>query len=249
MRHKLLQLVRGVLTIWLLNWGAMTGYAEAAIQQEAIVSGSVTDKQTGEQLAGATVLVKSTGRTTVTNNEGAFSITAPGQDTLVVTFVSYERLEIPIMGRERLTIALEVTSDALDEVVVVGYGTQKRSETTSSVATLKTSDVKNAPSANLSNALNGRLAGVIAAQSSGEPGRDGAEIHIRGVATTGNSSPLVIVDGVPRSFSKLDPSTIESFTVLKDAAAVAPYGMAGANGVILVTTKKGKSGQMAFEYN
>ena len=249
MEHKLLRVACCALTLCLFMLCVMTGYARLVTQQEKAISGNVTDKQTGELLVGATILVKSTGHTTVTNEDGFFSIIAAERDTLVVTFVSYEKLEIPIMGRERIAIALSVTSDALEEVVVVGYGTQKRSETTASVSTLKTSDVKNAPSANISNSLNGRLAGVIAAQGSGEPGSDGAEIHIRGVATTGNSAPLVIVDGVPRSFTKLDPSTIESFTVLKDAAAVAPYGMAGANGVILVTTKKGKSGQVSLEYN
>lgn len=249
MKHKLLRSAFCAFFVWLIMSGMTTGATNATRQQQSTVSGTVTDNQTGEPLAGATILVKSTMRTTAVNQEGSFSVVAGERDTLVISFVSYEKMEIPVMGRERIDVALRATADALDEVVVVGYGTQKRSETTAAVSTLKTSDVKNAPSANLSNSLNGRLAGVIAAQGSGEPGNDGAEIHIRGVATTGNSAPLVVVDGVPRSFAKLDPSTIESFTVLKDAAAVAPYGMAGANGVILVTTKKGKSGQISFEYN
>jgi len=246
------QLVRSVLCVFIAWWltpTIATGHAKTTVQQQPAVSGRVTDKQTGEPLMGATILVTSTGLTTVTAEGGLFSAIAGEGDTLLISFVSYEKVEVPVMGRQRIEVTLQATADALDEVVVVGYGTQKRSQTTASVSTLKTSDVTNAPSANLSNSLNGRLAGVIAAQGSGEPGNDGAEIHIRGLATTGNSAPLVIVDGVPRSFTKLDPSTIESFTVLKDAAAVAPYGMAGANGVILVTTKKGKSGQITFDYN
>ena len=140
---------------------------------------------------------------------------------------------------------LSPVSQSLGEVVVVGYGTQKKTSLTAAVSTLKGKDISDVPIANLSNGLGGRVSGVIVKQGSGEPGRDGSNIFIRGIASTGATQPLIIIDGIPRDlnqFTQLDPNTVESFTILIDAAAVAPYGVAGANGVILVTTKRGKSG-------
>ena len=131
----------------------------------------------------------------------------------------------------------------------MGYGTQKKTSLTAAVSSLKGDQVKSTPVANISNALGGRVAGVLFKQGSGEPGYDGSTILIRGFSTTGNTAPLVIVDGVPRSFQQLDPNSVASFTILKDAAAVAPYGVAGANGVILVTTKHGTSGKPQLTYN
>ena len=144
---------------------------------------------------------------------------------------------------------MEEDSEILEEVVVVAYGTQKKISSTAAVSSMKTKDVAQKPVINISNSLAGRMAGGIAKQGSGEPGADGSDLRIRGVATLGNQSPLVVVDGVPRDFSRIDPNMIEDITILKDAAAVAPYGMAGANGVVLVTTKKGKSGAPVLSYN
>lgn len=218
-------------------------------QNSITVSGKIVDDKS-QPIVGANILVKGTGTGTTSGENGLFSITiGAANTTLEVSFVGYQTTEVKLEGRTNLSIVLQPAATALSDVVVVAYGTQKKTSTTSSVSTLKVTDIKNAPSANISNTLNGRLAGVIAAQGSGEPGKDGAEIHIRGVATTGSNGPLVVVDGVPRSFTSLDPNTIESFTVLKDAAAVAPYGMAGANGVILVTTRKGKAGKPVFNYS
>ncbi|MEX2591508.1 MAG: TonB-dependent receptor, partial [Anditalea sp.] len=140
-------------------------------------------------------------------------------------------------------------SQNLDEVVVVGYGTQKKTSLTSAVSSLKGEDISLIPLTNLGNSLGGRLSGIIVKQNSGEPGRDGSNIFIRGISTTGATQPLLIVDGIPRDFQQLDPNSIETFTVLKDAAAVAPYGVAGANGVILVTTKRGQAGKPTITYN
>lgn len=218
-------------------------------QQQITVRGSIfTDKNV--PLAGVSVNVKGSSGGTTTDADGRFIIQVSKGATLVLSFVGYEEKQM-LVNNETSVINIQMVSitSALGEVVVVGYGTQKKTSTTASVSTLKVNEIKNTPTANISNALNGRVSGIIAAQNSGKPGGDGAEIHIRGVATTGNSSPLVIIDGIPGDFSKLDPNTIESFTVLKDAAAVAPYGMAGGNGVIIVTTKKGKSGKPTLSYS
>lgn len=218
-------------------------------QTRYTVSGKILDDKS-DPVVGANVLIKGTNLGTTSGENGLFTLSVNSLDvTLEVSYVGFQTMQVQLSGRKNVEVVLQSDAAALGDVVVVAYGTQKKSSTTSSIATLKVADIKNAPSANISNTLNGRLAGVIAAQGSGEPGKDGAEIHIRGVATTGSNGPLMIVDGVPRSFTSLDPNTIESFTVLKDAAAVAPYGMAGANGVILVTTKKGKSGKPVFSYS
>lgn len=168
---------------------------------------------------------------------------------LSFSIMGFKTTELPTAGRSTVDVSLETLVSDLDEVVVVGYGTQKKASLTAAVSTMKGEELTSLPTTNLSNNLGGRVSGVIVKQTTGEPGKDGSNIYIRGVSTTGSNQPLLIVDGVPRSFQKLDPNSIESFTVLKDAAAVAPYGMAGANGVILVTTKRGKEGKPTFSYN
>src|SRR5450759_5072474 len=221
----------------------------AAIQQLTI-TGTVTGASTGEAFPGVNVVVEGTTFGAITDVNGSYTLNVPNASaTVQFSFIGYVTQEIVLGGRTTLNVALTSDVTQLSEVVVVGYGTQKKTSTTASVSTLKVDEIKNAQTANISNVLSGRVSGIIAAQNSGKPGSDGAEIHIRGVATIGNSSPLVVIDGIPGDFSKLDPNTIESFTVLKDAAAVAPYGMAGGNGVIIVTTKKGKSGKPTLSYS
>lgn len=240
-----------IMTLSITLCSKSTGYSQDVIsnQKSITVTGKVVDDK-NLPVPGASISIKGTKTGTLTNESGAFSLVINGtKAVLIISSVGFQTQEITVSGSSPINVKLISGTDELNEVIVVGYGTQKKTSTTASVATLKVADLKNAPTANISNTLNGRLAGVIAAQGSGEPGKDGAEIHIRGVATTGSNGPLVIVDGVPRSFSNLDPSTIETFTVLKDAAAVAPYGMAGANGVILVTTKKGTIGKPSFSYS
>lgn len=220
------------------------------LQQKKIITGTVTDAFTGETLPGVTVMVQGTTKGTTTGTDGKFTLNLPNTNAILIfSFVGYLTEKISASGKSVIDVKLKADVKKLDEVVIVGYGTQKKTSTTASVSTLKVSEIKNAQTANISNILSGRVSGIIAAQNSGKPGSDGAEIHIRGVATTGNSSPLVVIDGIPGDFSKLDPNTIESFTVLKDAAAVAPYGMAGGNGVIIVTTKKGESGKPTLSYS
>jgi TonB-linked SusC/RagA family outer membrane protein len=168
---------------------------------------------------------------------------------LVFSFIGYLTNEVDVNGRSVVDVSMAEDVQSLEEIVVVGYGTQKKTSVTAAVSTLKGAEIASTPTTNLSNSLGGRVSGVIVKQLNGQPGTDGSNIYIRGISSTGATQPLVVVDGIPRDFSQLDPNTIESFTVLKDAAAVAPYGVAGANGVILVTTKKGKTGAAVLSYN
>lgn len=219
------------------------------VGQQHTITGRVSDHD-GEPLEGVTVRVKGADMATTTDSDGRYAIAAPTDDaTLSFSLMGFKPSELPIAGQTVIDVSLEATVSDLDEVIVVGYGTQKKTSVTAAVSTMKAEQIKNVPTANLSNNLGGRLSGVIVKQGSGEPGRDGSNIFIRGISTMGANQPLLIVDGIPRNFQQLDPNAIESFTVLKDAAAVAPYGVAGANGVVLVTTKKGQSGKTTIAYN
>lgn len=218
-------------------------------KQDVPVKGKVTERSTNQSLPGVSVRVKGTNIGVVTDTNGNFTIDAPARSTLVFTYVGFETIEVPADGRGNLNIQLKASSSSLNEVVVVGYGTQKKTSVTAAVSTINTAEIAQKPVVNLTNALVGRASGLIATQGGGEPGFDGSGLLIRGPATNGRTDPLTVVDGVPRSFSRLDPNTIETLTVLKDAAAVAPYGVAGANGVILITTKAGKSGKPTLTYS
>jgi TonB-linked SusC/RagA family outer membrane protein len=213
------------------------------------VKGNVTDQIDGQSLPGVTVKVKGSVTGTVTDVKGNFSLSVPDNATLIFSYVGYYPQEIAVNGRSTISVVLQHSPENLNEVVVVGYGTQKRTSVTGSLSTIAPSEITQKPVVNLTNALVGRASGLIATQGSGEPGFDGSNLLIRGPATTGRTQPLYVVDGVPRDFSRLDPNSIESVTVLKDASAVAPYGVAGANGVILITTKSGKIGKPSLSYN
>lgn len=213
------------------------------------VRGKVTDEK-GEGLPGVSILVKGTQQGTISDGDGNYHLdVADNQAVFIFSFVGYLSQEVVVGTRNTVDVSLIADEKALEEIVVVGYGTQKKTSVTAAVSSMKGEEIASVPVANLSNAMGGRLPGLIVRQNTGEPGRDQSNIFIRGVATTGNTQPLLIVDNIPRSFQNLDPNTIESITVLKDAAAVAPYGVAGANGVILVTTKRGKSGTPSISYN
>lgn len=198
----------------------------------------------GETLPGVTILLKGTTTGTVTDVDGNYQIAVPdGKGTLIVSFIGYQNKEVAINNQAIINVDLLPDTKALEEVVVVGYGEQKKATLTGSVTSVKGSEVTKSPSVNVTNNLAGRLPGLTAVGSSGEPGNDGATLRIRGVNTFGNASPLIVVDGVPgRSLERIDPNTIESISVLKDASA-AIYGAQAANGVILVTTKRGKAGK------
>ena len=213
------------------------------------VTGTVTDAVNKTAVEGATILVKGQKTGTKTDANGKFSIDASSGQTLIISFVGFKNSEIKVGTTNTLAITLEPGENRLDEVVVVGYGQQRKSSLTASIASIKGEEISRQPVGDLTNSIGGRVAGVLFTQNSGLPGHDAASILIRGVSTIGNTQPLVIVDGVPRNFSQLNPNDIESISVLKDASAVAPYGMAGANGVILVTSKKGKIGPPSLTYD
>ncbi len=215
------------------------------------VKGKVLDAK-GDPLGGVSVLVKGTTTGVSTDVNGAFSINVPdGKSILVVSYVGFEAQEVSVSGQSSIVITMVALNSQLTDVVVVGYGTQKKVTVTGAVATVKGTELEKAPTLNLSNSLAGRLPGVIAIQSSGEPGYDGSRIQIRGTNTIGNSSAMVVIDGVPDragGLERLNPADIESVSVLKDASA-AIYGVRGANGVILITTKHGKTGKPVISYD
>ncbi len=227
------------------------GLTNLVSAQLTSITGKVTSDME-EAMPGVTVIVKGTQNGTVTNVDGNYTISAnPQTDVLVFSFIGMKTKEVALEGKTSIDVVLESDVIGLEEVVAVGYGTQKKTSLTSSVSAMKAEKIENVSVANASNALVGRMTGLITRQTSGELGNDQTDIYIRGVSTTGNNAPLVIVDGIPRnSLNEIDPSNIESYTILKDAAAVAPYGMAGANGVILITTKSGNtSGKPQFKLN
>ena len=219
---------------------------QSASQQQSnklTVTGVITDAQ-GESMIGVSVKVKGTTLGGISDMDGRYSINVPDKnDILIVSFIGYATEEIKINGRRNINIRLREDTKALDEVVVVGYGQQKKESVVVSMSSVKPSEIA-APTRNLTNNLAGQVSGLIAVQRSGEPGYDDAEFWIRGISTFASNSsasaPLVLVDGVPRKITDIEPDEIETFSVLKDAAATAIYGAEGANGVILVTTKRGK---------
>ncbi|WDF77164.1 TonB-dependent receptor [Mucilaginibacter sp. KACC 22773] len=216
-----------------------TSIVSAYAQQT--VRGKVTT-DAGAAVPGASVQVKGTKVATSTNTTGDFIISAPGNATLVITNIGFETQEIKVDNQSNIKVQLKSSSTEMQQVVIVGYGTQRKATLSGSVATVKGSELTKSPNVNVSNSLVGRLPGLTAVNSGGEPGYDGSTLRIRGVNTFGNANPLIVVDGVPgRSLERIDPATIESVTVLKDASA-AIYGAQAANGVILVTTKRGKTG-------
>ena len=234
-------------------WLAVVMFITSGIMMSAQtlnVSGRVSDEK-GELLAGIAVYEKGTGNGTLTDDNGQYSITLNGADpVLVFSALGYEEQEIVVSKRTLIDVALVTVINELDEIVVVGYGTQRKISVVGSQASIKSDQIK-MPSASLSSVVAGRLAGVVSVQRTGEPGHDETDIWIRGISTftDQHTRPLVLVDGVERSFNNIDPEDIESFTVLKDASATAVYGVRGANGVIIITTKPGKVGKPKFAFD
>jgi TonB-linked SusC/RagA family outer membrane protein len=218
-------------------------------KEELKITGTVKD-QLNKEVIGVTVKNLNTGNATLTNEQGNYSIEASPGNVIEVSFVGYGVQQFTISDRIIINITLEAVSGSLNDVVVVGYGQQKKMTTIGAQSTIKIADLKQ-PVGNISNLVAGHIAGVIGVQRSGEPGYDNATIWIRGISTFTNSNPLILVDGVERSFNNIDPEDIESFSILKDASATAVYGVRGANGVILITLKKGRAGKSTinFQYN
>ena len=215
-------------------------------QRKVNITGTVVD-HLNDPLPGVNIQVKGLSVGTITDAEGVFSIEVPYADAvLVFSYVGFQPEEVALNGRDRIAVRLVEDSKAMEEVVVIGYTTQRKATITGSIATITTKYLQQSPTANLNNALAGRMPGLMVNQfSGGEPGVDAATLRVRGIGTYGDQSPIIIVDGVERDMSYLAPEEIETFTILKDASATAPYGVRGANGVIIVTTKRGKAQEKA----
>ncbi len=233
----------------ILTFLFLPGTLVAQNGQSRLVTGKVVDPGNGQGIGGVSVNVKGTNRGTITDSTGYFSLQADPKATLVFTHIGYDATVITARDQNGLVVGLKLSSKSLNDVIVIGYGTQKKVLNTAAVSTISPQDIAEKPVINVTNDLVGRASGLIITQGSGEPGFDGSNIQIRGTGSIGSTQALYIVDGVPRDFSRLDPNTIASISVLKDAAAVAPYGVAGANGVILITTKQGKTGKPSLTYN
>ncbi len=214
------------------------------------VTGKVTDGSTGEPIIGANVVIEGTTTGVITDVDGKFALDIPNANSvLLISFIGYITETIPVNGQSNIPIALIPDITKLEEVVVVGYGTQKKTTATGAISSAKGEVLIKAPVTNVSNSLVGRFTGLVGVQRSGEPGQDGTSLLIRGQNSLGNNSPLFVIDGIAgRSIDRIDPNDIESVTILKDASA-AIYGAQAANGVILITTKRGKEGKTRVSVN
>lgn len=216
------------------------------------ITGNVTD-EAGQPLIGVSVSIKGTTTGVTTNEKGDFRISVPDNvNTLVFSYVGFVQQEVNLAGRTNINVQLSTDSQSLNEVIVVGYGTQKKASVTGAISSVKGAELVQAPVPNISNSILGRVSGVTGRQSAGgQPGSAGnTQFSIRGVNTRGLNGPLIVVDNIIRdNINQVDPNAIESVTVLKDAAATAPFGLGGANGVILITTKQGKTGAPTITLN
>ena len=216
----------------------------AVAQQTAKIKGTILD-QNGEPIIGANVLVKGTTNGTITDFDGNYELDAPVGSTLVVSFIGYKTIEVKATA-EKQTIKLAEDTETLDEVIVVGYTTQRKESLTGAMSNIKSDKLKDVTTPSVENMLNGKVPGVYVAPGSGQPGSSGAVV-IRGQATlNGTTAPLWVIDGVivGSDAGQLNPDDIESMTILKDAASTAIYGSQGANGVIVVTTKNARAEKM-----
>ncbi|MCV2486166.1 TonB-dependent receptor [Flavobacterium sp. SH_e] len=225
-------------------------FSVIAVAQDVTVNGIIND-ESGMPVPGATVLLKGTTKSTASDFDGKFQIQVPSNGTLTVTFIGYTTVTEAVNGRTKISIQLKPESQSLNEVVVVGYGTQKKSVVTGAISSVKASDLEDLPITRVEQSLQGRVSGVTIAANAGQPGSS-STIRVRGITSFGNNEPLWVVDGVivdSGGIGYLNQSDIASMEVLKDAASQAIYGARAAAGVILITTKKGKSGKMSVNYN
>jgi TonB-linked SusC/RagA family outer membrane protein len=221
-------------------------------QQVGLVSGIVSDAKNGEPIIGATIIIKGTTTGTISNIQGEFTIEVPdGSAVIVISYVGYETIEVPVNLSSKMNIVLSETAVGLNEVIIVGYGSQKKQDLTSSISSISAKDLKGIPTISTDALLQGKAAGVQVMTNTGAPGST-VSVKIRGVITTGDAQPLYVVDGMPMSsgggdnafgINSLNPNDIESVQILKDASSAAIYGSRGSNGVILITTKRGKAGK------
>lgn len=210
-------------------------------QNPATVSGIVTDEE-NSPIIGATVVIKGTNTGTTTGIDGEFKLVSVHKNAvLIISYIGYKTLEIPIGNKSTIEIVLQENAVEIDEVVIVAYGAQKKETLTGAISSVKTDDLLRSPNASVANSLAGKVSGLSSVSFGGAPGQEDPEIYVRGTGTlsAGGSTPLILVDGIERSFYQLDPNEIDNITVLKDASATAVFGVRGANGVILVTTRRG----------
>ncbi len=229
----------------------LTSVAERPNQTQQIrVTGKVTDSS-GNPLPGVSVMIKNTTQGAITDTDGNYFLsTIPPDATLIFSFVGMRTQEIAVVGQTSINVAMQEETVGIEEVVAVGYGTQKKINITGSVAQVSSQELLKAPMTSVTNMLTGKLPGLITTQTSGQPGADQASMVIRGLGTFNDASPLLLVDGVERNFNAIDPNDVESVTILKDAAASAVYGVRAAHGVILVKTKRGSSkGRAQVKYS
>lgn len=214
-----------------------------------IVKGTVLD--TDNPIVGATVKIKGSKIGTITDLNGQFTLNVPTGATLEISYVGYDTKSIVYKGERELNVHLTENSKLLNEVQVIAYGTTKKATVTGAISSINSDELLKSPVASMANALQGKVTGLASVQNSGQPGADDATLYVRGVGSLNASlsQPLMLVDGVERSFFQLDPNEVESITVLKDASATAVFGVRGANGVILVTTKRGSSGKAKISFS
>lgn len=248
-KHALLASVLAVTLMGGFPFHAGAETASLAVAQQAkTLKGKVLDAS-GEPVIGATVRVEGTQNATVTDIDGNFTLSNVTGGKLQISYIGYQTQSVSVDGRSTVSITLQEDNKTLSEVVVVGYGTQKKANLTGAVSSVSVEEMSSRPITNASTLLQGTASGVYALQNSGQPGADGATINIRGVGTLNNSDPLILIDGFPGSMSDVDASEIASISVLKDAASASIYGNRAANGVILITTKKGASGKASVTYS
>ncbi|RYF10822.1 MAG: hypothetical protein EOO42_22135 [Flavobacteriales bacterium] len=221
---------------------------------QTVIRGTVKDNTGG--VPGVSVQEKdSKGNGTTTNENGQFQLTLRGtSNTLQITAIGFLPQEVNVAGRNNITITIQEDAKGLDEVLVVGFGTTKKITNTGAISTISASDIRSVPTPNIQNTLAGRAPGFISQQRSGQPGKSGAEFFIRGVNSLSSESqkPLIIVDDVEYTYdqvAQLDANEIETFTILKDASSTAIYGIKGANGVLIITTRRGKTGKPQVNFN
>lgn len=230
--------------------GRMDSESVQSVLQTHTVKGTIVD-ETGEPLIGVSVIVKGQATVgTITDFDGNFVLDIPtGKGMLEVSYIGYKTQTVTIGKNTQITIKMEPDTQALEEVVVIGYGAVKKRDLTGAVSSVKNEDITLTPATNPMQALQGRVAGLDITQASGQPG-EGPKLQLRGTRSfTASGDPMFIIDGMPGDYSTLNPNDIESIEVLKDASSTAVYGAAGANGVIIITTKSGKAGKININLN
>ena len=251
--QKLCRLFPVAILLFLFLSVPLKGYSNEAFSSEGMqqntvkVTGTVKDTN-GEPIIGANVMVVGSATGVITDIDGNFTLNVPVGSKLQFSFIGYKEQVVPVKKGISLNIVLEEDAQMLGEVEVVAYGVQKKVSVTGAISSMRGDDMLKTPAGSISNILSGQVTGISSVQYSGEPGADAADIYVRGIATTNNATPLIQVDGVERDFSQIDPNEIESVTILKDASATAVFGVRGANGVILITTKRGAEGKAKISF-